>query len=347
MLENLKNTDPELPQERYLEDFTLGKTAEEIKSLESSRDNIIKYLEAEFPRNSKTITKDDIINLHLINACLSITDEQYFDDEEELKATRSGLEMERDIIIDKVLGVVAYSALLDSLRFPCDDCINGGIEQYAGILDKVEYLLVRDEDSNDDYNDRGHVDYKQLLSNLMNRLGDSPNHNEIRVALVLAKDISRFSTWKRIAEKSLEILRSGSNVGSVEQLIQMIHQGGYGSLNNAKEASRPLLEHVSDRPWEVANALTFVFAGYPLLAEAKLKSSVNRYAQPFRTELGIKEFYQQGPIDIDKIYDAAKTKFFKASLSLTENLDINDISKMDSFIDPYTAADIIENDESY
>lgn len=335
MLETISNE----PSQEQAPDNVSEETLEN-NPLERIRNNVIKSLETEYPRDSRKITKDDIINLHLINACLSIANEQYFDDEEELRATRSGLEMEKDIIIDKVLGVVAYSALSDSLRFSNDDYMHNGIEQYADILDGVDYLIVREEDLNDEY-----IDYRQLLDNLRSKLRDSPNHKEIKTALTLAKDISRFSTWKGIAEKGLEILRSGSNVGSVEQLIQMIHQGGYESLNKAGEESRPLLEHLSDRPWEVANALTFVFAGYPLLAEAKLKSSVNRYTQPFRTELGIKEFYQQGPIDIGKIYDAAKTEFFKASLSLTEKLDINDISKMDSFIDPYTAADIIEGEE--
>ena len=312
----------------------------EISPIEKLRNNVIKHLETEFPSNPNKVTKVDIINLSLTNACLAIYDKFPNNDEEELKSTKVGLEMERDVIVYKILGLVASSALSDSLKFPSDDYIYRGIEQYADILDKVDYLVVT-SDEPDEY-----IDYNQLLLRLRNKLTDSPNHKEMNTALRLAKNISRFSTWKGVSEKSLDVLRLGADVGRVEQLIQEIHQGGHESLDKAEGESRPILEYIADRPWEVANALTFTFAGYPNLAGAKLKSSVNKYTQPYRESPIVREYYHLGEVEFDRVRNAARgDKFLEASLSLAKNLDVNDIEKMNFFVDPYTASEIIEGEK--
>lgn len=326
--------------------------------VEQERSSLLKNLEIKYKRDYKLITANDIINISLANSALSIEQSDKYLSDEEKAAKISALRFERDKIIRKILYVTTSEALSDALDSPTDDYVYGGYESSCSeLLDQVLYLDEKEEVEGV-YSE--FTDYKSLMSKLASKVSQNEaTDKELAVALKIAKKVNRFGKWKQICDKSLKIVESEPTPGDVEQLLQEIHQGGYETRAGAEGSARPVLENITDRPWEVANALTFTFAGYPSLAGEKLRSSILKNVKDIRDKSGIKEYLNKPKKISLRVLDGVTqtignrvdtntehlqpNKYLRASLSLAEVLPVEAIEKSDFFVEPDQAGNIIEN----
>ncbi|OGC69357.1 hypothetical protein A2415_03840 [candidate division WWE3 bacterium RIFOXYC1_FULL_39_7] len=324
-------------------DGKISSPENEINPLEEYREKTLDYLESTFPVNPNKFTSQDALNLSLVNATLAVVSEFPETTAMEQSAVISGLKMEREKIIDKLTGLIAYQTLTDALMYPTDEHIQSGLQAHSEILNKVAYLEGIPEDTLPE-NYPLYTNYDKIVNNLVQKLRSGESTKEERlVALELSIKASRFGNWINIAKNCMDIIENGAETGTVEQLLQNIHQGGYENITKSDLAARPILDHVADRPWEVANTLTFTFAGYPWLSNEKIKSSVLTWVQPNRELPIIKEYFSRKDIDVRMLEGATKgNKFLQASLSLARQIPISEIEHADFFIDPFSASDIIE-----
>jgi|GEM_PF-5431132 hypothetical protein len=317
-------------------------SSERQATSENDRNEIILALEEKFPHNQHKVTAQDILNLSILNATLAIITEFPEQHIEEKRAERAGLESERDKIVEKIARIVAYQTTKDALLYPKDDLIYSGLEHYADLLDKINYM-----DSSPDESEPGsyplYADYEKILNVLLTKLGNGQTtKDETLVALRLAASISRFGTWVSVSKQCQDILVHGADTGKVEQLLQNIHQGGYEDSAKANNAQRPILDHIADRPWEVANTLTFIFAGYPWLSGYGLRASVSKWVKPNRDLPLVREYYNPTDIDPRRLEGATKgNTFLQASLNLASQLPYSAIEVSDFYMNQLTAACVV------
>lgn len=311
-----------------------------LESVEAVKADVIKQLENEFPKDETMVTASDIRDLALLNACLSIQNE-FVVEAQDKAATEVGLKYERDRIIAKVIDVVSDAIVLDALTYPNESYIEGNLTEFTDILDKVEYLLTPEQLEQYAYDSDSKL--RTISDALLSRVqSGEATSSELVIALDYAKQISRFSTWGQISDKCIALIENGPDVGRVEQLLQEIHQGNYEFSGMAELAQRPLLERISDRPWEVANALTLVYAGFPGLIDVGKSSSINRYTSQFRNFEPVSLFYMQVEPDVEMLRKTLEGKdYFQAAISLSRSVESTVLDKAGVLVEPSEAYSII------